>query len=133
MLVIGYGIAVVIVLVLLVVFNVRSTSKRSQAGKGAKKTEPIVLETDTSIRQEASTKDVIEPAVIANSGQHRMIPERSGKNDQGYRNALRDMRMGAGQAMKAPESNKDTGKMPDSDYRNAMRNLQKSNDKKGKD
>jgi hypothetical protein len=129
MLVIGYGIAAIIVIVLLIVFNVRAGSKRSDVS-------PESVENDqhvdvASVPEEAKDENVNEQSISDNEGRNLTIPKRSGKNDQSYRNALRDLRTGAGQAANEPEPErkKDTEKMPDSDYRNAMRNFQSGNDK----
>jgi hypothetical protein len=129
MLVIGYGIVAIIVIVLLIVFNVRAVSKRSDVSRESVEKDPHTAV--ASIPKEAKDKNVNEHAVSDNEERNRTIPKRSGKNDQSYRNALRDLRAGSGQATKEPEPerNKDTGKMPDSDYRSAMRNFQSGNDK----
>jgi len=138
MLVIGYGIAAVIVIVLLILFNVRATSSRSSAGKGVKGKEQEPLETEVLIPEAASSADVVEPEGSADYGRDRVAPERSRKNDLSYRNALRDMRMGTGtgtgDGTEVPERKIDSERMPDSDYRNAMRNhlYKSSNDEKDK-
>ncbi|WP_424767094.1 hypothetical protein [Paenibacillus sp. sgz302251] len=127
MLLIGYAIAAVIVIVLLIVFNLRAASKRSKAIK--EETIPPAEDTVSPIREEAMTQHADKDAVSTTEGRHREIPARSGKKDQSYRNALRDLRAGKEQLTKAPERSKDTEKMPDSDYRNAMRNFQAGKDK----
>jgi hypothetical protein len=129
MLVIGYGIAAIIAIVLLIVFNVRAGSKRSDASRESVEKDPHVEA--ASVSEEAKDENVNEHALPDNEGRQSMIPKRSGKNDQSYRNALRDLRMGSGQVTKEPEPEhkKDMEKMRDSDYRNAMRNFQSGNDK----
>ena len=125
MVIIGYGIAAVIVLVLLVVFNVRAASKRSGEGKVAEKKESPVPEDQGPVREAARPEDVAMPATA-----ETVVPERAGKSDLDYRNAMRDLKMGAGQAREAAERGKAAAKMSDSDYRNAMRNFRKPGDGK---
>jgi hypothetical protein len=134
MLIIGYGIAAFIVIVLLIVFNVRAASRRSNVSREAMDSEKHAVEevapiSEAPIGEATRTENVSEQGVSPTEGRHRTISPRSGEKDQSYRNALRDLRVGAGQTSKAPERKKETGKMADSDYRNAMRNFHSGKDK----
>ncbi|NIK78985.1 hypothetical protein FHS15_004131 [Paenibacillus castaneae] len=130
MLVIGYGIAAIIVIVLLVVFNMRTVSKRP---KEVIEDEPIISVVEAAFPDTKSSEEVSESEVSANNNRGAIIPARSGKNDQSFRSGLRNLRMTPEQPTKEPDRRDDSAKMKDSDYRNAMRNLHKSNEDKDKD
>lgn len=140
MLVIGYGIAAVIVIVLLVVFNMRTVSKRHQEANEdepiedeAVEDEPIMSVVEASFPEAGTPEEVIDGEDSSNNDRGTIIPARSGKNDQSFRSGLRNLRMTPEKQTKEPDRRDASAKMKDSDYRNAMRNLHKSNEDKDKD
>jgi hypothetical protein len=110
---IGYGIAAFIVIVLLIVFNVRAVSNRSRQKMKAAENPPV----------EAAVKP---PPAEANPPT-AVRRGRTGTGDQDYRNALRRLKSGQGDNPTRPAPAKRT---PDEEYREAMRNLRKSRDRK---
>jgi hypothetical protein len=116
MVVIGYGIAALIVIILLIVFNVRTASNRSnpEPARDSEQTRAAV-EPPQTVQEEKP-----EAAVIR--------PERTGTTqDQSYRNALRNLQTGQAARKPAPTAGKKTA---DEEYREAMRNLRSSKDRK---
>jgi hypothetical protein len=117
---IGYGIAAFIVLVLLIVFNVRAASNRSRRKSKAEENPPI----------EAAVKPLPEanpPTAVRKGRTGTGDQDYRNTGDQDYRNALRRLKSGQDGQPIGPKAVKKT---PDEEYREAMRNLRKSRDHK---
>jgi hypothetical protein len=104
MLVIGYGIFALIALILLIVFNVRADSSRSQPVKENAR-EPKPAEPEVPLMEEGPSET----------------------QDQRYRNSLRQWI--PVQKMEEASPPKKENSTSDAEYRNAMRNLRKPADR----
>jgi hypothetical protein len=110
MVVVGYGVAALLVIVLLIVFNVRAGRNRER--------EPDAAEEPTA---DVSASPAVDDDEVAD-----VNPVKTDSADQIYRNSMRQMK--SGQPGKQPASAVKK-KTPDSEYREAMRNLRNPPDK----
>jgi hypothetical protein len=130
MVVVGFGIAALIVIVLLIVFNVRAGRNREQERDAVR--EPDAAQEPDAVREPDAAQEpdaVREPdtarepaAEVLATSEADVNVVKTDTQDQIYRNAMRQMKSGKPENNPAPAEKKKTS---DSEYREAMRKLRK--------
>ncbi|TJY41824.1 hypothetical protein E5161_11515 [Cohnella pontilimi] len=124
MVVIGYGVAALIVIILLIVFNVRAGGRSKAEAVQEPVTIPEAGPEAVEVPAESPRNEAAAPAPAA---------ERPGSDDRSFREALRRLQTGDADRKPPEPAAAEVPKSSDQVYREAMRQLRQSGSKDRKE